>query len=194
MKKIIFIFVIAAIVCTISGCKIQSKKGGNTTTSSSTNQVYNETTETVSETKDDVIIKLGETVTLNDFEIAVDSAEIKTKIENSQYTAYTPDDGNVYIVVNITVKNIDKNASTFLPIVSLTKDIRSKLLCNDYEFTSTNLLAYSENLHDTFLNPLSSKSGVIAFSVSEEIADLNSLYFVLYINKETCTHSLLHSS
>ena len=133
---------------------------------------------------------LGETVTLDKWEITVNSAEAAERIENSAYTSFTPDEGNVYIVVNVTIKNIDTNSATFLPSFSMNKDIKAKLVYGDYEFSTTNLLGYSEDLHNTTLNPLSSKTGVIAFSVTKEIADLSTLNLVIFNNNESYTFLL----
>lgn len=192
MKKIISIFVAVVIMCSVSGCSISFEGSEKTTQQSSLSNNDNKKTtpETTSEPDKKNILKFGETITFNDFEITVNSAEIKDKIQNSQYTEFNPSEGNIYIVVNATVKNIGSDAAKFLSVVSLKKDISTKLTYNDYEFKSTNLLAYSEDLHDTFLNPLSSKTGEIVFEVSADIADLSSLNLVLFNNKEEYRFSL----
>ena len=70
------------------------------------------------------------------------------------------------------------------------KDIKAKLVYGEYDFSSTNLLGYSEDLHNTALNPLSSKTGVIAFSVTKDIADLSALNLVFFTNNESYTFLL----
>lgn len=188
MKKVISIFAAVVILCTISGCSIEFKNSESTKQPISTDN--SKASETVAESEEKKVLRFGETITFNDMEITVNSAEIKDKIQNSQYTAFNPDEGNVYVVVNATVKNIGSDAARFLPVVSMNKDINTKLILNTYEFKSTNLIAYSEELHDTFLNPLSSKTGEIAFEISNDIADLNSLKFVLFNNKDEYIFSL----
>lgn len=133
---------------------------------------------------------MRETVTLNKWEITVNSAETTERIENSAYTAFTPDEGNVYITANVTIKNTDTNSATFLPSFSMGKEIKAKLVYGDYEFSSTNLLGYSEYLHNTTLNPLSSKTGVISFSVTKDIADLSALTLEIFNNNESYTFML----
>lgn len=38
-------------------------------------------------------------------------------------------------------------------------------------FSAANLLGYSKDLHDTSLNPLQSKSGSMAFEISDSVAN-----------------------
>lgn len=135
-------------------------------------------------------VNFGETITFNEWEITVNSADIMECIETSSYTAFTPDKGNVYISVNLSIKNIDKNSASFLSSFSIGKNFRAKLVFGDYEFSPTNLIGYSEDLHDTVLNPLSSKTGIIAFSVTKEITDLESFHLVLFNDNEKCTFLL----
>lgn len=136
------------------------------------------------------VISFGETIIFNEWEITVDSAEVKESIPISKYTEYTPDEGNMYISVSMTIKNINTNSATFLPTYSLGNDIRAKLVRGSYEFSSSVLLSYSDDLHNTHLNPLSSKSGVIAFSVTKEIADPDNFNLVLFNKNESFTFSL----
>lgn len=196
MTKKVLLTTIAALVClSLSGCAILNSK----TTDSKQNSTIagGESATTPNNTtvpeEEQTTIQLGEVITFNNFEITVNSAEIKDQIESSKYTAFNPDEGNVYITVNITVKNIDNDASRFLPVISMNTDISAKLTYNNYEFKSTNLLGYSDDIHDTFLNPLSSKTGVIAFQVAEDIADLNNLNFVLFNNKEEYIFALTNA-
>ena len=85
---------------------------------------------------------------------------------------YTPDDGNKYFSVSVTVTNNSKTAETFLESYSLSTDLQAKLLFGDgYEFSATQLIGYKKSLHNETLNPLSSKEGVIAFEIPNDVAD-----------------------
>ncbi len=198
MKKIKIIAVIATFlaILTLSGCfvpVIRSNKN-NEQTSSTNKTVSMEESQSESPeetgTPEQKVIGFGETIIFNEWEVTIDLAEVKESIPISKYTEYNPDEGNVYIAVSATIKNIDTNSATFLPTYSFGNDIRAKLVYGDYEFSSSVLLSYSDDLHSTHLNPLSSKSGVIAFSVTKEIADPNNFNLVLFDSTKSYTFSL----
>lgn len=193
-EKILTLTAAILITAALSGCAAPAESGNKnaeTTVSTSKNETPDENqSETSEEAEEKGPTGFGETITFNEWEITVNSAETAERIENSAYTSFTPDEGNVYIVINITAKNIDKNSATFLPSFTMGKDIKAKLVHGDYEFNATNLMGYSEELHNTTLNPLSSKTGVIAFSVANDIADLSALNLVIFNNDEEYTFSL----
>ena len=92
-------------------------------------------------------------------------------IKQSDYFGFKPEDGNKYLTVDITVVNNGKNASKFLPSFGMGDDISAKLLYqSDYEFSATNLLGYDKELHDSTVNPLSTKSGIVAFEIPDSVA------------------------
>ncbi|WP_125143688.1 hypothetical protein [Clostridium transplantifaecale] len=75
------------------------------------------------------------------------------------------------MAIDITATNNGKNAATFLPSFNMGDDISVKLLNQgEYEFTASNLLGYCKSLYDTSVNPLSTKSGMIAFEVPDSVA------------------------
>lgn len=79
---------------------------------------------------------------------------------------FDPDSGNQYAVVSMTVENTGKTSASFLPTFSMNEDVSAKIIYNkDYEYSATQLLGYDLDLHDSSLNPLTSKSGNIAFEV-----------------------------
>ncbi len=116
------------------------------------------------------ILQIGSTATLGDWEITVTDFAFTTSISNG-YGAFTPDDGNQFGVVHATVTNLGKDAATFLNSFGFGNDnLGTKILYGDgYEFSSSSLLAYDDDLHNAFLNPLSSKSGVAAFQIPESV-------------------------
>ena len=178
MKKIKIIAVIATFlaILTLSGCfvpVIRSNKN-NEQTSSTNKTVSMEESQSESPeetgTPEQKVIGFGETIIFNEWEVTIDLAEVKESIPISKYTEYNPDEGNVYIAVSATIKNIDTNSATFLPTYSFGNDIRAKLVYGDYEFSSSVLLSYSDDLHSTHLNLVlfdSTKS--YTFSLNNEI-------------------------
>lgn len=135
---------------------------------------------------------LGDTVTLNDFEITVDSWEATKKIASSAYTSFNSDEGSTYIVVTLSIKNVGTSASTLISTYSIGRDAATAKIYyqGEYEYTGTNLLGYSEDLHDDQLNPLESKTGVLAFSLPDEAAESSDLTFVLSAGKTSYTFAL----
>lgn len=94
-------------------------------------------------------------------------------------------------MVTLSVKNTTTAADTFLPSFSKRNDVRAKLLYQtEYEFSATNMLGHSDELHDTTLNPLSSIEGLIAFQIVEEEAVPEELELVLSQGKESVTYRL----
>lgn len=117
-------------------------------------------------------INVGDTFTLDDFEIVVTSLDFADRLETSYNTYFEPDEGNIYAVISLTITNNGKEADTFLPTFSIGNDIRARILFGDgYEFSPINLLGYENDLHDSSLNPLSSKSGQIVFEVVNTIPE-----------------------
>lgn len=193
MKKI---KVLSAVLCVmlLSGCAFINR--GSTSdseahnSSSGSSGVEDTTTSEATEEAGDAAYNIGDTIQTDNWEITVNSAEAAEKIEND-FGAYKPDDGNKYIVINVTAKNLGTDANTFLPSFGLASNIGAKLKYKEYEFSGTNLLGYDEDLHDTHLNPLSSKTGVMAFSVAEEVAeDFSELHLVFSESKTDYDFSL----
>ncbi len=113
---------------------------------------------------------IGDLIKLNDWEISIDGVEFKEEISTSPYLAFTPDEGNVYAEVAITVKNTGKESETFLPTISLENTKIKILYDGDYEYSASRLIGYEDDLHDKQLNPLTSVTGCIAFEVPSEVS------------------------
>jgi len=133
----------------------------------------------------------GDTVDIGNWRITFDSYEISDSIK-AKFGSFVPDEGNMYFIAYLTVSNRGKNADTFLQSFSVNTDIRMKAIYEgEYEFSSTNLLAHDEDLHDKMLNPLSSKSGIVAFSMPEEVVDSpESLVIRFILHKDSVDFSL----
>lgn len=116
-------------------------------------------------------LAVNDSVDLGDWNITVTGFELTTRIDNG-YTYFSPDDGNQYAVVSVSVVNNGKQSASFLPSFSMGDDIRAKIYYNgDYEYSSVQLLAYDKDLHDESMNPLTSKDGVIVFTVPDAVAN-----------------------
>lgn len=116
------------------------------------------------------VIQMGEADTLGDWSVTASTTQTVDSIPDG-YGTFSPDAGNKYLVISISVTNNGKTADTFLPSFGMGDDVQAKLLYGDgYEFSATQLLGYSKSLHDQTLNPLSTKEGDIAFEIPDSVA------------------------
>ncbi|MBD5099168.1 MAG: DUF4352 domain-containing protein [Clostridiales bacterium] len=118
------------------------------------------------------LLTVGDNTILGHWEIAVTDFYYTGRIETSPYTAFTPDEGNQYAVVAARITNNGTESDTFLPSISMTDDVRTAVhYADEYVYSSSYLLGVIEDLHDSSLNPLTSKDGIIAFSVPDVVAN-----------------------
>ncbi len=176
MKRKLVLVLIGIMTLTACSGNTRTESGSNAAESGeSSAEKVESTTEseagTSEESSEAETLKIGDTATTENWEITVNSAEVVEKIDGDFGTYFKPDEGNKYLVVNLSVKNISKDAETFLPYVGFGDDISAKVKYQDYEFSSTNLLGHSEEMHDSHINPLSSKTGIIAFSLANEVTE-----------------------
>ena len=181
----------AAAVFFTSSCiipvKPQSKGDASSTTGDNTSPSGGENS---SDENKETLYNIGDTVNIDDWEITVNSVEALDKVPNKIYgtveTYFSPEEGNKYVVFNVTVKNIATDSSTFLPIAALGDYVKVKVEYQGYEFASTNLLGHADELHQSGLNPLSSKTGILAFDIADEVVNnFDALKLVFYTKKES---------
>lgn len=117
------------------------------------------------------LYNIGDAATLNDWSINVTNMQIVTSIPDD-FISFSPnEEGNQYVQLFVTITNNGKQLDTFLPTVSFGNQVKARILYGDgYEFSPTNLLGYSNDLHDSGVNPLSSKTGEIAFNIPQSVA------------------------
>lgn len=189
MKKIFALFLCAVLLLALAACS----KASNSVQGQLESQLGSENTESgtqetsggdvmVDEAEDEQIpeepsdeenkpLAIGESAELGTWSISVTGFEFSTKIDNG-YSYFEPDAGNQYGIVSVSVTNNGTQADSFLPSFGLGDDVSGKLLYNEeYEYSSTQLLGYDADLHDEFLNPLSSASGVIVFELPEVVVN-----------------------
>ncbi len=160
-KKIILIAVLGSVLL-FAGCSVNnedvSKSDGKPVNSQQ------------SESKQETVYKIGESATLKDWGISVTSMQIVESIA-ADYGTFSPkESGNRYVQVFVTATNNGKQAESFLPIVGIGDYVRAKVVFGDgYEFVSTNLLGYDNDMHNSTINPLSSRTGEIVFEVPETV-------------------------
>lgn len=116
-------------------------------------------------------LQIGEEFEIGGANVVVTDFEIIDKI-TANYGAFTPDEGNKYAVVSLYIENEGTSAVDFLPTLALGDDTQAILsFKGNYDYVADYLMGYDEDIHGTKLNPLTSKSGIIAFQVPDVVAD-----------------------
>ena len=171
MKKTITIIFAAILTLSLFSCSQESNKPVLITEGdSNSNKTTESQTESQTETEAPKTFAIGDTVSISDWNVTVNSFEFLDSIADGDYFSFKPDDGNKYAVANITVKNVGNSSKTFLQSFS-SKDSISIQYNGQYTYSSTNLLGHDADLHSKTLNPLTEVSGIIAFSVPNEVAE-----------------------
>lgn len=116
-------------------------------------------------------VPIGQVATLNNWNITVDEVQIMQSVPDD-YVKFDADEGNQYLLISVSVSNEGKEADTFLKSFGLSDDVSTLVIYGDgYEFSPTHLLGYSKSIIDDSINPLSSKSGDIAFEIPDSVAN-----------------------
>lgn len=131
--------------------------------------------------QEDKLLNLNEEGNLKDWSVVVTNVEILDTIIADEYFAYNADEGNKYLKVDCTVTNNGKKANNFLSSITLNDDVSAKLLYQtDYEYSATYLISHRDDLHDSVINPLANKSGIIVFSIPESVASSNEELILIF--------------
>ncbi len=170
MKKIGLILMLMALLVLVTGCVNyptvqkpqivqESKDSPDTSEDNSTNENTLPSEDTFS---------IGDTIKLNDWNITVNSVSFEKTISESTFLKRTADEGNVYIVLDIKIKNVGTKEQTFFPWISLSTCDAKVIFDNTYEFSSFETL-FEKDLHGKTVNPLSEYSGFLAFEAAQEV-------------------------
>ncbi len=172
-KNLIPIIIIVIILCgVIKGITTGLPKSSDTKESSNSENSTTVAGETTSkEVATEEYLKINDEGKIGDWTIVITNVEITDKIMQGNYANFSPDEGNKYLKIDCTITNNGTSSHTFLSSFSLKNDLSAKILYqSSYEYSSVNLLGYSEELHDSTLNPLVSKSGSITFKIPDSVA------------------------
>ena len=175
MKKNVLPCALTAVLL-LSGCSASYTPSSADKVSEvdSATEMINDKTEEPSAIENDseTIYEMGNSASLKDWTITVTDTKIVDSIA-MDYGSFSPkEEGNKYLQVFVTVNNNGKQANNFLPTITVGNMVKAKVLYADgYEFTSSNLLGYSNDLHDSVINPLSSRTGEIAFEIPSSVAE-----------------------
>lgn len=170
-KKIIVLLLMLTFI--LSGCGVLPRRPSNRVPKSSENTVPTSSTEvsdTDPSTEESEVspLSIGDTGILDIWSISVTDTEVTESIRTGKHTSFNADEGNQFFIVYLSIANNGKQASSFLPSLQLYNDVSVKILyLNEYEYSSSNLLGYDDDLHSAFMNPLTSRSGLIAFKLPD---------------------------
>lgn len=131
----------------------------------------------------DTVHIVGDNAELGNWNINVTNAQIVESIAGD-YGSFSPKaEGSKYVHVFLTITNNGKETDRFLPSFGYGDDVYVKMLYGDgYEFSAVNLLGYSNDMHDSTINPLTSKDGEIAFEIPESVAEATDELLVSFIS------------
>lgn len=179
MKKKIAVLMGVVICLSFSACSVKQEvvqeQSSLVQSESSEEEELNEnevSEEEVNNAADEeTVFGVGDVAPLKDWEISVTDFTMVDSIA-WEYGSFKPDEGNKFAQVFVTVTNNGKQSDSFLPSFGFGDDVCSKIIYGDgYEFSASNLLGYSNDLHDSTINPLSSKTGEIAFQIPQSVSD-----------------------
>lgn len=173
---------IMAVCLAVSLCACQSSTPVSNKDTTQTPDTQTTPTPSITATMDD-FYKIGDSAVLKDWTITITDAKIVDSI-SLNYGSYSPEeDGDKYLQLFVSVENNGKQSAQFLPPISVGNSVSTKLIYNnEYEFSSTNLLGYQNDLHTSTVNPLSSRTGEIIFEVSPAVAEGTEELFVEFIS------------
>lgn len=192
LLSILGVFIVLGLLGAVLSSYAPSPNGGSSSQISNVTSDTNDISGTENNSKNvaESVNKIGDTITVDNWEIALNSVEIKDKIIKDEYdfgyyTYFSPEDGNKYLVANVTVKNTGKKSNTFMPSFNLGSNVGAKIIFQKtYTMKASDLLGLRDDLHDTNLNPLASKTGIIVFEVSDDVSNsLQDAKLVFYNNK-----------
>lgn len=193
MKKIAIVF--AGCIFTLAvltACGAGSASSQTSASSAAESSAAASEASPASEPEEAEGLAVGEAGDLEDWGVTVTNFEITDRIDSDYGIYFSPDEGNHYGVVYLSVTNNGKEAANFLPTFSLSDDVQAEICFGDgYEFSATNLLGHSEELHDSTLNPLTTKEGFIVFSLPDAVTSSEEpLSFKLTAGSDTLTYML----
>lgn len=175
MKKLLLVTLLIGLLL-LPGCSFSytPPSADNTQKSSSDNETDDKIDNPPATEKEekDTIYQISDSASLKDWNITVTDSKIVDSIA-ADYGSFRPkEEGNKFIQVFVIVDNEGKQSEYFLPSINVGNVVRAKVLYGDgYEFSASNLLGYSNDLHDSVINPLSSRTGEIVFEIPSSVAE-----------------------
>lgn len=169
-KTALATFACAALL--ITGCSANQVKDAVNTVTNSTTEATATPAPTNTPAPKETTVALGKKAKIGDWNVCVKKVSVTQKIQNGKYRYFKPSKGNSYVLFSLSARNNGKKNETFLPSVGLANKMNSAILYykDEYEYKPTQLLSYDKDLLTKKIQPLTTKSGVIAFEVPKKVA------------------------
>lgn len=141
------------------------------------------------------MLALGVVGEVKDFSLMVLSYELLEEVQTSEILSYQPtQEGNRYLKVKMTVKNIGEESRQLLPLeyntqtdlvlaVQMATGEEGQAVATPADganarFESVNLMGYQEGLADKFLAPQEEITGYVFFEVPSSLAEENAHFWL----------------
>lgn len=178
MKKVFLVLAACAVVsAALVGCGSNSSTESQSAITSSNAAVSSTVESNIEEVS---TIAIGETATIEGWEITVTSveyvSELKAETENMMGSnTIAAGEGKQFVIVNAQLKNIAEDLKMFLPDTPYSDHTKETLIYDEkYEYsgysTVSALNVYNSLVHTT-VSPLETKTGYIAFDVPNEVVE-----------------------
>lgn len=128
---------------------------------------------------------------LGDWEVTVESFETAEAISAGLLTEHRADEGNLFVIAHLAIKNTGKEAATFFPLVAIGDATSAKITYGEYEYSPSTLISMgNDDLHFETLNPLTSAKGIVVFQMPKDVAASGELKFVLSNGSQSLTYDI----
>ena len=174
VKKFIFVLIIFALYSSITGCDMLTASRdrlSQAATVFSDSMADSNTTPSQDVENPLKTPIISDTLVFQDWELTLDSVKIADRVSNGSLMAFRPDEGNKYIVVNMNVKNTSNKAATFMPaVLSLYGELIISIHYDEnFEYRASVLIGHPDDLRDSSIVPLASKTGILAFPIPDDV-------------------------
>ena len=118
--------------------------------------------------------QIGETASFEQFEITVGDFEITERFETSSFY-FTPDEGNQFVVVDLTVANIGTENQVLLRTATTANDTRATIVHESGDTFNIINVHSGRNLLGTRIAAGEADEGFIIFEISQSAAEAGEL-------------------
>ena len=129
------------------------------------------------------VFEIGETATIDNWEITVNSFEFKDMILDGRWE-FAANDGHQFLYVDLTVTNIDTTPRNFINQRARGNDllVTSAEYDDDFTFGLMRLRNYGNAIVDMQIAPLATSTGAVTYHVADRVAASNSLLQISFLH------------
>lgn len=180
LKKILVALMLSSLIfaasCNNLGKAVYSEDIINESTGETTDEPINSDEEekenqNTQETEEaDTYSGIGIAYKVGDWEVTVNSIEFADEVLENQFISFNPGEGNLYLVINMSVTNKGKKTDSFQKSVLTGNYVDIKLIYDgEYEYEPIYLSEYSNSFDSESIPALSFKTGDIIIKLPELI-------------------------